>query len=302
MSNPQCPTCEKISCPTQSCPDNTKSYVGKATELCMNDPTIDDGCAELAKTDEQVIKIITQAGKDEGKKLCKTNPTTCKIFTKPTDNTKLTINTYIENNISEFATLVNKKCITNVNSNNCGITIATSEGKNAGKEECRNNLSECFTQIGSHETIVNKDCDNKNCASAEYGKLHLPTIEIITDTEPLLLKKLEMNIYAKNDEEFIFLYNLEDFVTTKKLALKIEGNGEGTVISNPSRILCTNSDSSDCKDNYESDTDVDLFAIPQNGSNFDKWDGDCEGTDNHITVTMDIDKENCKATFIRHLS
>lgn len=70
------------------------------------------------------------------------------------------------------------------------------------------------------------------------------------------------------------------------------GLGSGTVLSWPLGIDC----GTDCTESYLETTVVSLTAAPDASSRFARWSGDCSGTDNVTTVTMDADK-TCTADF-----
>jgi len=69
-------------------------------------------------------------------------------------------------------------------------------------------------------------------------------------------------------------------------------SGNGKVTSNPGGIDC----GSDCYENYNYGTVVTLTATPDPGWNFLNWSGDCSGTANSTTVTMNATR-NCIANF-----
>jgi CSLREA domain-containing protein len=70
------------------------------------------------------------------------------------------------------------------------------------------------------------------------------------------------------------------------------GSGSGTVTSDPEGIDC----GSTCGADFEEGAEVILTAIPDSGSVFAGWSGDCEGMDETTSVVMDGNKE-CVATF-----
>jgi YVTN family beta-propeller protein len=70
------------------------------------------------------------------------------------------------------------------------------------------------------------------------------------------------------------------------------GGGIGTVTSWPDGIYCGEM----CRAEFTYNTDVTLTASASSNSTFNGWSGDCTGTDNIITVTMDSAK-NCYALF-----
>jgi len=76
------------------------------------------------------------------------------------------------------------------------------------------------------------------------------------------------------------------------LTVSKSGNGSGRVTSDPSGIDC----GSDCSERYYSGTTVTLTATADSGSTFAGWSGDCSGTSNTCTLTMNSDK-SVTATF-----
>ncbi len=82
--------------------------------------------------------------------------------------------------------------------------------------------------------------------------------------------------------------NMRQFTLTVNKA----GTCPGTVTSDPAGISC----GADCTENYVEDTVVTLRAHPGVQSFFVGWSGDCAGTEQIATVTMDADK-TCTATF-----
>ncbi|MDY6991586.1 MAG: Ig-like domain-containing protein [Pseudomonadota bacterium] len=74
--------------------------------------------------------------------------------------------------------------------------------------------------------------------------------------------------------------------------LTVDKQGQGTVTTQPSGINCGD----DCINNYANGTQVKLTALARPGFSFIGWSGDCSGTGNSVTVTMDAAK-NCVATF-----
>jgi hypothetical protein len=76
-----------------------------------------------------------------------------------------------------------------------------------------------------------------------------------------------------------------------RLTVNKAGGGTGTVISDPSGIFC----GADCTEVFVKDTVVTLRALPGVKSYFVGWSGDCSGTEQTTSVTLDSDK-TCTAT------
>lgn len=72
-----------------------------------------------------------------------------------------------------------------------------------------------------------------------------------------------------------------------ELTVTVEGDGSGTVTSNPAGIDC----GADCQQHYDAGTDVTLTASADLGSVFVEWTGcDVVGVDNSCTVDMTADR------------
>ncbi len=79
---------------------------------------------------------------------------------------------------------------------------------------------------------------------------------------------------------------------TVALTLSLGGAGSGTVTSDPSGLDC----GSDCEASFQRDASVTLNALPDSGSLFSGWAGDCAGADPQISLIMDEPKA-CEALF-----
>lgn len=77
--------------------------------------------------------------------------------------------------------------------------------------------------------------------------------------------------------------------TQHTLTVSKSGTGAGAVTSSPPGINC----GADCSEEFAEGTSVTLAAIPEAGSRFAGWSGDC---DINGTVTM-YSSKSCKATF-----
>lgn len=102
----------------------------------------------------------------------------------------------------------------------------------------------------------------------------------------LVIPNMEENtLTAFKEETFKLTVALNDTTTTPELA--------GSVMSEPMGIQCGET----CEAEFAKDGAVQLTAVPDSiTAIFTGWTGDCDGTDNPITVTMDADK-TCTPTF-----
>jgi hypothetical protein len=79
-----------------------------------------------------------------------------------------------------------------------------------------------------------------------------------------------------------------------ELTVSIEGDGSGYVTDNTGGIDC----GADCAENFNEDSIVTLVALPDNGSTFAGWTGDCEVCSDeqecNVTMTQDM---SCQAEF-----
>lgn len=87
-------------------------------------------------------------------------------------------------------------------------------------------------------------------------------------------------------------------------SLSVTVSGSGAVSANATPVpqaggiaACTDAGGSNCNADYAQADAVTLNATPASGSHFVQWGGDCAGTANSTTVTMDADK-TCTATFV----
>lgn len=80
--------------------------------------------------------------------------------------------------------------------------------------------------------------------------------------------------------------------TSFDLGVSVVGNGDGIVNINPPDSDCTNN----CSKNYPAGSTVVLTASPVQNSTFAGWAGDCFGTSESCTVTMDKAR-SAQATF-----
>jgi hypothetical protein len=79
---------------------------------------------------------------------------------------------------------------------------------------------------------------------------------------------------------------------TSVLKIVMSGDGKGKVVSEPGNIFC----GTQCQDTFDTDTRVTLWALPDDGTMFSGWSGECIGSDTCI-LTVDTDKV-MTATFV----
>lgn len=111
---------------------------------------------------------------------------------------------------------------------------------------------------------------------------------IFTPSNPgyftLLDRRLALSNYS-NTTGGLLAYLKVSSLTQFGLNVTISGTGAGKVIavSKPGGISC----GTDCSENYNANTDVRLKAIPNPGSVFSGWTGDCAGTgDCEVTLSL----------------
>ncbi|MCK5523889.1 MAG: hypothetical protein KAI83_12225 [Thiomargarita sp.] len=191
------------------------------------------------------------------------------------------------------------------------------------KDYCGEDPSRCFDQISTVPEPGDDTCyDNKkkNCLELTSG-IYLSSVDFDSFVEeatgkivPKIVKNVRMDFLIGGDS-ILFLLKKGNLFDSKKLVVKVTGIGEGKVFSDPMGIICDkpkpvedagNAEGSDCEENYETSTKVELYAVPTEGSVFDGWI--CETEDingillstedinNPLSLTMD-NKKDCTATF-----
>ena len=86
------------------------------------------------------------------------------------------------------------------------------------------------------------------------------------------------------------------------LSTSLIGNGVGAINSDPVGIACSTSDGDDCHAVLDYGTEITLTAVPESGSIFTGWEGDCTGT-NPCSLTVTEAKEvtaTFESVFIDH--
>ncbi|MEE4296337.1 MAG: DUF11 domain-containing protein [Wenzhouxiangella sp.] len=81
---------------------------------------------------------------------------------------------------------------------------------------------------------------------------------------------------------------------TRSLSMELEGTGQGRVGSTPTGIDC----GPDCQGVFQDQQVVQLDAIPESGSSFVGWFGDCSGSATPLQITLTADRA-CTARFTR---
>jgi hypothetical protein len=84
-------------------------------------------------------------------------------------------------------------------------------------------------------------------------------------------------------------------VEPKILTVQKIGSGKGSVSSTPAGIDC----GSDCTENYTTSTSITLTATPEADSRFARWKGDCQGTTNTCTLTVENANKTVVAVFAK---
>ena len=90
------------------------------------------------------------------------------------------------------------------------------------------------------------------------------------------------------------LADSDNVPTSYTLDVTKSGNGSGTVTSNPTGVSC----GLDCSESYYANTPVALTAVPDSGSIFSGWAGDCSSCGSSTTCEISMtSNKTCKATF-----
>ena len=101
-------------------------------------------------------------------------------------------------------------------------------------------------------------------------------------------KKNSISIMLNRNKTCVAIFAKEG--SQKKLSIKKNGKGDGSVLTDPEGILC----GSECEANYKVGSDVVLKAIPDPYSSFSFWSGDKDCIDGSVTLDEDM---NCVANF-----
>jgi YVTN family beta-propeller protein len=152
--------------------------------------------------------------------------------------------------------------------------------------------------VGSRPKGVAISPDGARIYTANYGSGSISIIDATTDTVVTTISSISDPIavsiapdgyrgYATSASSSVSLIG-----GPATLSIIKSGGGIGTVTSWPEGISCGES----CIADYTIGTDVTLTASITDDSIFDGWTGDCYGTGNIITITMDSIK-HCTANF-----
>lgn len=152
--------------------------------------------------------------------------------------------------------------------------------------------------VGSGPKGIGVSPDGARVYTADYGSNTVSIIDTATDTVVALLPNLNNPIaiailpdgyrgYVTNAS-----HTLSQIGGPATLTILKVGGGVGTVASFPEGISC----GEQCRAEFTLNTDVTLTATPSSNSTFNGWSGDCTGSGNSMTVTMDSAKD-CVAYF-----
>ncbi len=297
----------------QVCPPTTTIEKEVCITSCCSDKY--DSCKSCCSTQLDTNGTITQ-----GVQQCQNTPASCGLL-RPT---MVLANGSTGHQASYDAGILKgeEQCQTDsANLIKSDLTLAdNSKGHkasyDAGQDECITNPETCFTEFAPTPIPEAGYCENgtKNCmpdmifnySNVTPSGIYLSTIYDADDTNTPLLKNIPVNILVGNSKILLsFDYN-ESFViaNTNQLSVAIQDSDEksGMIMSAPIGISCdcqgddciTNNN---CIENYETDSEVKLFAISKMGYSFSGWNGDgCSENNNPITLTMKTEK-TCTATF-----
>ncbi|MEK8017373.1 MAG: PKD domain-containing protein, partial [Candidatus Parabeggiatoa sp.] len=116
--------------------------------------------------------------------------------------------------------------------------------------------------------------------SKNPGEVNDVTVTATSQTDATAIASMKTQVIVKG----------ELVVEPEKVALTITQPTDGTVSAEG--IDC----GGDCTEDYEVNSEVALTATPNEGYNFNDWQGDCAGTTAELTVTLD-EAKSCTATF-----
>ena len=116
--------------------------------------------------------------------------------------------------------------------------------------------------------------------SENPGEANDITVTATSQTDATAIASMKTQVIVKG----------ELVVEPEKVALTITQSTDGTVSAEG--IDC----GENCTEDYEVNSEVTLTATPNDGYNFNDWQGDCAGTTAELTVTLD-EAKSCTATF-----
>ena len=152
--------------------------------------------------------------------------------------------------------------------------------------------------VGTGPKGVAVSPDGTRVYTADYGSNTVSIIEVATNTLVTTLQNVNSPIAVSILPEGYrgYVSNASSSVSQiggpSTLTILKSGSGNGIVTSLPEGIYCGEM----CRAEFTIDTDVTLTATASSNTTFNGWGGDCAGTDDIITVTMDSGK-NCYASF-----
>ena len=83
-------------------------------------------------------------------------------------------------------------------------------------------------------------------------------------------------------------------ILVEQINLSVQETGMGTIKSNPAKINC----GEDCSAQFDKGSSVTLTAVPKEGYEFSKWEGQCFSCGDHNTCTITMNSnEICSAIF-----
>lgn len=118
------------------------------------------------------------------------------------------------------------------------------------------------------------------------------SFDILMDAAAEGVYEGKLELFNSDNDETPYDFPLHGVVgTLAPVNLTVTTTGNGSVSQNPAGTAC----GSGCS-THSKGTSVTLTATPAAGGTFTSWGGDCSGTTNPLTLTMDAAK-NCTATF-----
>jgi YVTN family beta-propeller protein len=153
--------------------------------------------------------------------------------------------------------------------------------------------------VETEPTGIAMSPDGARVYTANYGSDTVSIIETATDTLITTVTGLSnpVAVTMMPDGHRVYVSSADRSYISQiggpiTLTVNKTGGGTGDVTSIPAGISC----GTQCRAEYELDTDVTLTAVATSGSTFNGWYGDCSGTSSQVTVKMD-QVRNCVVAF-----